>query len=287
MLFFLRNHKSKTIALIAPELNNNFFIQFISGAEQIAQEKDYHVLVYATHENTEKEKRILHHLQNGRVDGVLISVASTTKDFAHFNELINNGIPIIFFDRICHEIETIKFTANDFASAFKATEHLIQSGCKKIAYLSISESLSIDHKRKQGYLEALNKYHLHKKNSCIVQCSEDEENNLPKIKQLLTSDKEIDGIFACVEKLALSSYYVCNALNIKIPNQLKIICFSNLSTAALLNPTLSTITQPAFEMGKQATATLLKYLEKKNKVIPNEHIVLESQLIKRASTKKV
>ena len=88
---FLRNHKSKTIALVAPELNNNFFIQAISGAEEIAQDKDYHILVYSTHENYEKEKSILHHLQNGRVDGVIMSVASTTKDFIPANMGIGLG----------------------------------------------------------------------------------------------------------------------------------------------------------------------------------------------------
>lgn len=283
---FLRNHKSKTIALVAPELNNNFFIQAISGAEEIAQDKDYHILVYSTHENYEKEKSILHHLQNGRVDGVIMSVASTTKDFNHINELIQSGIPVIFFDRICHEIETIKITTDDFVSALNATEHLIQNGCKKIAYLSISDSLSIDHKRKQGYLEALNKYHLQEADSCIVQCTEDDKNNLKKIKHLLLSNKKIDGVFASVEKLALTTYYASSELNIRIPEQIKVICFSNLATASLLQPTLSTVTQPAFEMGKQAASILFKYLEKKKKNIPNEHIVLKSQLIKRDSSKK-
>lgn len=283
---FLRNHKSKTIALIAPELNNNFFIQAISGAEAIAQDKDYHILVYSTHENYEKEKSILHHLQNGRVDGVIMSIASTTKDFKHINELIQSGIPVIFFDRICHEIETIKITTDDFVGALNATEHLIQNGCKRIAYLSISDSLSIDYKRKQGYLEALNKYHLHEVDSCIIHCTEDDKTNLKKIKQLLVSNKKIDGIFASVEKLALTTYHACNELNILIPEQLKVICFSNLATASLLHPTLSTVTQPAFEMGKQAASILFNYLEKKKKNIPNEHIVLKSQLIKRDSSKK-
>jgi LacI family transcriptional regulator len=283
---FLRNHKSKTIAIIAPELNNNFFIQAISGAEAIAQDKDYHILVYSTHENYEKEKSILHHLQNGRVDGVIMSIASTTKDFTHINELIQSGIPIIFFDRICHEIETIKITTDDFVGALNATEHLIQNGCKRIAYLSISDSLSIDYKRKQGYLEALNKYHLQETSVCIVQCTEDDKNNLKKIKQLLLSDKKIDGIFASVEKLALTTYHACSELDITIPEQVKVICFSNLATSSLLQPTLSTVTQPAFEMGKQAAKILFNYLEKKKKNIPNEHIVLKSQLIKRDSSQK-
>ncbi len=145
---FLRNHKSKTIALIAPELNNNYFIQAISGAESIAQEKDYHLLIYCTNDDFQKEASILKDLTNGRVDGVLISLTSNTVSYDHINNLINAGIPIVFFDRVCHEIETAKVTTDDFTSGFNATEHLIKKGCRNIAYFSVSDNLSICNKRK-------------------------------------------------------------------------------------------------------------------------------------------
>jgi LacI family transcriptional regulator len=282
----LRHHKSKTIALIVPELTNNFFIQAISGAESVAQEKDYHILIYNTHDDSEKEQSLTRILQNGRVDGVIMSIASSTNKYDHLNELIHAGIPIVFFDRICHEIETAKITTDDFTSAFNATEHLIQNGCRDIAYLSISENLSIDNKRKQGYFEALSKHDIKINNARIIKCNGDENNNYKKIKQLMQGAKKPDGIFASVEKLALTTYYVCNDLKIKIPQQIKIICFSNLRTATLLNPSLTTITQPAFEMGEQAATILFKYLDKKRTLIPNENITIKSELIKRNSTRK-
>lgn len=282
---FLRHNKSKTIAMVIPELTNNFFIQAISGAESIAQEKDYHILIYVTHDDCKKEESILKHLENGRVDGVIMSLAGTTSTYNHLNELIHSGIPIVFFDRICHEIETAKITTDDFTSGFNATEHLIQNGCRDIAYLSISENLSIDNKRKQGYFEALNKHDIEINNSRIIKCNGDESSNYRKIKQLLQGVKKPDGIFASVEKLALTSYYVCNDLKIKIPEQVKIISFSNLRTAPLLNPSLTTITQPAFEMGKQAATILFKNLDKKRSLILNENIVIKSELTKRNSTK--
>lgn len=283
---FLRNQKSKTIAVIVPELTNNFFIQAISGAESVAQEHDYNILIYTTNDTYEKEKRILNHLSNRRVDGVIISLASTTNEYNHLTNLIEVGIPIVFFDRICHEIETAKITTNDFASGFTATEHLISNGCKKIAYLSISKNLSIDHKRNQGYFEALNKYDIKIDDSMIINCSNDDKSNQHKIKSLLKSNNKPDGIFASIERLALNTYNVCNELNIKIPEDLKVISFSNLRTASLLNPSLTTITQPAFEMGKESAKILFKYLSKKNYIISNEHIVLKSELSIRNSTKK-
>lgn len=282
----LRHHKSKTIAVIVPELTNNFFIQAISGAESVAQEKDYHLLIYITHDDFTKEESIIKHLQNGRVDAVLMSLAGSTKSYNHLNELIQTGVPIVFFDRICHEIETAKITTDDFTSGFNATEHLIQNGCRDIAYLSISENLSIDNKRKQGYFEALNKHDIKINNSRIIKCNGDEAANYKKIKQLLQGSKKPDGIFASVEKLALTSYYVCNDLKLKIPQQIKVISFSNLRTAPLLNPSLTTITQPAFEMGKQAAAILFKNLDKKRTLIANENIIIKSELMKRDSTRR-
>jgi LacI family transcriptional regulator len=282
----LRNHRSKTIAVIIPEMTNNFFIQAITGAESVAQEKDYHILVYITHDDYNRELSIIKHLQSGRVDGVLMSLSVSTKDYSHLNELIEYNVPIVFFDRICHEIETAKVITDDFASGFKATEHLIKNGCRNIAYLSFSENLSNDNKRKQGYLEALNKYDIKNNLSLIIKCSTNDMNNYKIIKRLLSAKNKPDGLFASIENLALISYSVCNDLKIKIPKQIKIICFSNLRTAELLNPSLSTITQPAFEMGKQAATILFKHLAKKKTNIPNENIVIKSELISRSSTQK-
>lgn len=182
---FLRNQRSKTIAMVVPELDNNFFIQAISGAESLAREKNYHLLIYVTRDDYQREASILGDLRNGRVDGVILSLASTTSKFDHVNDLINTGIPVVFFDRICHEIETAKVITDDFACGFKATEHLIKNNCRDIAFLSISDSLSIDNKRKQGYLEALSKYDLKANASRVIKLTSDYEANYKEIRQLL------------------------------------------------------------------------------------------------------
>ncbi len=282
----LRTRKTKTIALIVPELDNNFFVQAISGAQSVASEKNYHVLVYNTMEDTRKERGILKLLENGRVDGVIISLAGNTNNYDHLKELIRTGTPVVFFDRICPEIETIKITTDDFTGGLEATEHLIGNSCKKIAYLSLSESLSIDSRRKLGYFKALENNGIIVDESLILKCNkEDKATSYEKIKRLLSKENKPDGIFASVEKLALITYHVCKDLRIKIPEELKVICFSNLRTATLLDPPLTTITQPAFEMGCEAASLLLKYLlKRRNNTIPDEHIILNSELVKRGST---
>lgn len=282
----LRKQKSRTIAVIIPEIANNFFSIAINGIEEIAQEKGYHVLIYLTHENHLKETSIIKQLI-GRVDGILMSMATETNDISHITELKEHNIPIVFFDRVCEKINTVKVTTDDFDSGFKATQHLIDQGCKKIAYLSVSLNLSIDQKRMQGYQKALEVNNLPADDNPLVSCSANDEENFLTIKNLLTSDNRPDAIFASVERLAITAYLVCRELKLSIPADIKVLGFSNLQTAPLLDPALTTITQPAFQMGKEAAIALFGALKRNIAELEDEKIILSSTLIERQSTKDI
>lgn len=279
----LRKHSSKTIAVIIPEIDNNYFTLAIKGIESIAQEKGYHVLIYLTHEEISKEVALTKYLHGGRVDGVLISVSSTTTDHSHLEQLMKNGLPIVFFDRVCESLDTAKITTDDFESAYLATRHLIEQGCRRPALLAISRNISIGNKRMEGYLKALTDEGFPTDESLIVECVNDDEQDLKLIENLLLQQKP-DGVFAAVERYAISTYEACHELRLKIPGDLKVICFSNLKIAALLNPSLSTITQPAYDIGREAAIILFKSLEKKMFRLADEQIVIKSVLIQREST---
>lgn len=280
----LRRQSSQTIAVVVPEIANNFFTLVINGIESIARDKNYHVLIYLTHDEYERELSIVKYFQNGRIDGILMSVSLGTQDYTHLLELHQNGMPMVFFDRICPVIETTKIITDDFESSFNATEHLIKNGCRRIACLSLTDHLSNEIKRKQGYLQALATYDIPVKPDWIIECSNDDPLSISKIRTLLTSPRKPCSVFATVEKLALHTYEVCKELNINIPKKLKVITFSNLSTADLLNPSMTTITQPAFEIGKQAATALFKHLDKKRLAIPDEEVIMKSVLHVRHST---
>ncbi len=280
----LRKKRSNTIAVVIPEVADSFFSLALKGIESIAQNIGYHVLVYLTYESFYKERLILNDIKSGRVDGVLMSISSETSNSHHIKELTARNIPIVFFDRIMEETETAKVVTDDFQSSYKATQHLLERGCKHIAYLSTSKHLMISNQRKDGYLQALKDYKIPVSRHTVIQCSNHSEYNFSVLQKLMQQEDRPDGIIASIEKLTSPIYLVCKKLGIAIPEQVKVITFSNLDTASILSPSLTTVTQPAFEIGRTAASILFKALKKKKSTIKNEKIVIPSVLVKREST---
>jgi LacI family transcriptional regulator len=280
----LRKKKSKTIAVVLPEIADSFFSLVINGIQSVAEKKGYHVLIYLSHEKYNNEKNILNEIQNGRVDGVLISITRETKNGDHIAQLQSTGVPIVFFDRELESIHTEKVITNDMESAYEATMHLLNNGCKQPAFFSHSASLRLCKQREEGFRLALDKAGFDKKDIRVVYGSDNENKNSKLIRNLLSGDRRPDGIIASVEKIAFQLYIVAQEEQINIPSELKVLAFSTIETAAILNPSLSTITQPAFEMGKSAVTILFKSIEKKYFDLRNEKVIIPSTLIKRSST---
>lgn len=277
----LREKKSKTIAIIVPELANNFFSQAIHGIERVARDKGYHTLIYVTDDEYQKEVAFIDKLYNGRVDGIIMSASGEANDHQYLNRLGNKHIPLVFFDRVYDDINVPKVTTDDYESSFAATRHLIEVGCKKIAFLVVNKSLSIGNVRMQGYHDALKDAGIPYNTHLVIDCSNDYDENFDILSKAL-NEQHPDGILASVERLAISSYYVCHNLGIRIPDDIKIVSFSSLEIASLLNPALSTITQPAFDLGTNAAALLFRALESDTPV--TDHLVLSSKLIPRTSS---
>lgn len=280
----LRRQKSKTIAVVLPEVADSFFSLAINGIESIAREKGYHVLIYLTHESVEREEIILGEFNSGRVDGILISVSQETRYGSHIQKVINSGLPIVFFDRVCDDVTTAKVITDDFESCYMATKHLINKGCKKISYLSISKNLSINKKREEGYTKALQDAGISMDENNMLECGPDDATNFTNILHHLKGSSRPDGIIASVEKLVPPVYIACNKLKLSIPDDIKVISFTNLATSPILNPPLTTITQPAFEMGSKAASLLFKGIEKPAFNLKSETVVINSALLKREST---
>jgi LacI family transcriptional regulator len=279
----LRDKKSRTLAVIIPEITNDFFSQAINGIEEVARRKGFYILLYRTDDVFEKEVSFVNYLNNGKVDGIIMSVSGEANDHNYLRQLEQKNIPVVFFDRVYEDIEAAKVTTNDYDSSFAATEHLIDTGCKKIAYLVVNKNISIGKVRMQGYVDALQKHNVPFNDELVIDCSNDEKVNYGILKKVLEEIKP-DGIFSSVERLAFATYHVCNDTGINIPRDLKVISFSSLGIAPLLGPPLSTITQPAYEMGIKAATLLFDELENKGKPISKKEHILKSKLFIRKSS---
>lgn len=281
----LRGNKSSTIAIIIPEFGNKFFSQAIKGIEMVARNKGFHVLIYVTDHSAEKEADIVKTLMNGRVDGVMMSASGEGKSHTYLDLLKRNNLPLVFFDRYYEDVDTVSVTGNDYESSYLATQHLLENECQRIAYLAINKNVSIGKIRMDGYIDALKSHDLPIDPNLILDTSNDANVNFDEIKALIINHKP-DAIFASVERLALSTIRVANSLGLSIPHDLKLICFSCLDIADMLNPSLSVIKQPAFEMGKKATEHLFEIMEGKKSNDNKEVVFLTSELIFQESSKK-
>ena len=283
----LRRNQSKTIGVLIPKVTNHFFALAINGIEEAARQANYHVLIYLTHDSYEREVSIIQHLRGGRIDGLLVSLASSTEDFSHLQSLADNNVPLVFFDRVCDDIPTAKVTTNDYECGYQATEHLLAAGCLHIAHLQISGNLSISRNRHQGYLDALQANGHDPEPDLTLQGTMNNEENLVLIRDMMQRRPDIDGIFASVERMAVGTYHVCRELGRAIPQDVKIVGFSNLESVSLLDPPLTTITQPAYNIGREAARILLHALEKKRTIQPSQSVVLPSELVRRQSSRVV
>lgn len=283
----LKERKSHSIGVVVCEVANNFFSQAISGIESIAYNRGYHVILTQTHESYEREMVNAHHLASRSVDGLLVSLSSGTTNIDHFKKLHEKGLPIVFFDRIPKEINTHKVASNNFEGAFKAAEHLIKSGFKTIAHLANAAHLSISIERLAGYKAALGKYGIPFREDLIKHCNsggiidEEVEN---AIKELLDLSGKPDAILITSDRLSTSCLTVLNHLGLSVPNDLAIAGFTNSNTAELFNPPLTTIRQPAFEIGKLATEKLISIIESKYPVTEFTTELLDTELTVRASS---
>ena len=279
----MREQKSMTIAVVVPELANNYFTQIIQGVEKVAKTSGYHILIYVTDDDVTREEEFIRGVSNGRVDGVVMSVSGESKDHSYLARVDGRRLPIVLFDRIYEDIDLPKIVTDDYESSFRSTEHLIEQGCSRIAYLVVNKEQSIGKVRMQGYIDALKRHRIPLRKRLIVDCTNSYTENAGIIEKAIVKQQP-DGILASVERLAFSTYYACNKLSVRIPDDLKIVAFSSLEIAPLLNPALTTVSQPAIRIGERAAGLLLKELQGEPIGADERLITMASELVIRASS---
>jgi LacI family transcriptional regulator len=276
----LKNRRSYSIGIVVPKLANSFFSQAIAGIESIAYERGYHTIITQTHDSSERELINVNHLAQRSVDGLLISMSAGTSDYNFLKTLHDDGLPIVFFDRIIDEIDTFKVTSDNFTGAYNATESLIKSGRKKIGLLSNAPQLSITNERLAGYMKALADYHIPFRPELIRNCNKggnDYQEVEDAVKELLALPNKPDAIFITSDRISISCVRALKNLNFN-PKEIAIAGFSNSDVVDLLNPSLSYVKQKSFEMGQIAVEMLLRLIESKYPITEFETRVLDTEL---------
>jgi LacI family transcriptional regulator len=286
----LRSSKTNTIGVIIPEIVHFFFSTVISGIEDVAYSAGYNIIITQSNESLAREKSDLKALFNSRVDGMLMSISRETIDFDHIENILGKGMPIVFFDRIYDTPGSSKVIVDDLTGAKEATHHLIQEGCKRIAHLEGPPNLTISKQRLEGYKEALKEAGLKIDESLIVLCPQGstEEGRLATEK-LLELKNPPDAIFASNDPAAMGSMQAIRKKGLKIPKDIAIVGFSNWELSSLMEPPLSSVDQPGFEMGQEAARILIRHIEMKSKkkVEPAPEVrIFKTRLIVRESSLK-
>lgn len=286
----LKNRKSKTICIIIPEIIHHFFATVISGVEHVANENGYNVIVCLSDESFDKEVINMETLANGSIDGFIMSLSKETqqkRDFHHITEVINQGMPVVMFDRVTNDILCDKVIIDDSQAAYNATQHLINNGFKNIAILSTVDYVSVGKLRTEGYIKALKNNDLKIDESLILKI-EDTDNFEHHIKNLLENDS-IDAIFAVNEIFAVTAIKLATKMGKKIPEDLSIIGFTDGIISKYSSPSITTISQNGVKMGEKAAKMLIERLESEE--YDDEEYeeqykteVIETELVKREST---
>ena len=286
----LKNRKSKTICIIIPEIIHHFFATVISGVEQVAKESGYNVIICLSDESFDKEVINMETLANGSIDGFIISLSKETqqkRDFHHITEVINQGMPVVMFDRITNAILCDKVIIDDSLAAFHATQFLINKGFKKIGLLTTVDYVSVGKLRTKGYKKALTSNDLTIDENLILKI-EDIENYEPLIQSFIENN-EMDAIFAVNEIFAVTAIKAVAKLGKKVPDDLSIIGFTDGIISKYSSPSITTVSQNGVEMGKRAAKMLLEKLELEE--VEEEDFeeqykteVIKTELIEREST---
>ncbi|WP_321335348.1 LacI family DNA-binding transcriptional regulator [uncultured Bacteroides sp.] len=280
----LRTNRSNTIGVIIPQLVHHFFSCVLSGIEKSAANAGYNILVAQSNESYEQEVKIVHSFLAARVCGVISSLAKDTSQYDHYQELLDNNIPIVFYDRICTGINTERVVVDDYAGAFAAVEYMIQTGCKRIFFYSSLPHLEISKNRRNGYLDAMKKYKIPVNDNMIKFC-DTREQAIAATPDILEKPDRPDGFFAINDETASGILYACKLVGLKVPDEISICGFTDGAIAQSTDPKLTTVEQHGQEVGESAIDILIHKIEGEDGERKGPNRIVKTNLVVRGTTK--
>lgn len=281
----LRQNKTMTIGVVIPSFQIPFYSAAISGIQDVASAAGYNVMTCQSNESAETEISNVNSLLKSRVDGIIISISKNCTQYDHITKLRQKGVPVVFFNRIPEDIEFPTVTVDDYQSSKMATRYLAERGCKRIAHISGPTGLKMTEDRKSGYKDCLTENNLPCNPEMIRESDFSIESGSEAAARLMELNPRPDAIFCVCDAVAFGVMSYLKSKNIRIPDDISIMGFTNEPVASLVDPPLTTVAQPVFEIGQNAAKLLLKQIDGKLDKREPKHLKLDTQLIVRGSTR--
>lgn len=277
----LRRGRSMTIGMIVPRINRNFFSHVISGVEELLNPAGYNLLISQTHESYGLEQKAVRSLTGNQVGGIIISHSVETKTFKHLHAVVDEGIPLVQFDRVASELPGPRIVNDNFLGGLRSVQHLIRNGCKRIAHFAGALHINVYRERFDGYKYALQQAGIEYDPALVIEDCIIQERGAEAVRKLVLNES-IDAVFAASDYSALGAIRELKKMKVLVPETVCITGFANEPFAELIEPSLSSVEQNAFEMGNRIARAIIDNLE--NKKFSHEEIHVPIRLIPRESS---
>lgn len=274
----------KVIGVIIPEFAHYYFSSILSGIEEEASDHGYRIMVAQSNEQYEREVKICKSFYENKVCGIIVSQAKDTHRYDHFQQLIDTGIPLVFYDRICTGVNASRVVVDDYMGAFNAVSHLIETGCNRIAYYGSAMTLEISKNRFNGYKDALLKHGIQPDPELVRLCDNrtDAESITP---EMLNSSAPPNGFFAVNDDTAIGILYTAKRMGFRVPEDISICGFTNGQRAVACDPMLTTVEQRGTKVGEEAANILIGHVEGTIPPGKIERRIIRTRLIIRGTTR--
>jgi LacI family transcriptional regulator len=283
----LRHGRSHLVGVIVPTADRAFFASIVRGIEEVANKLHYNIIVSHSYDNFDKEVKTIDAFLSARVDGIIASIGKNTETFDHFRKVHEMGIPIVLFDRTTDDLEVSRVVIDDHLGAYQAVKHLIQQGCRRIAHFTSPKKISIFKERLRGYTDALKDHGIPFDEELVVQSNLQLEDGRESMKKLLTLPQRPDAVFSASDYGAMGAMQVLKENNIRIPEQVALVGFSNDPFTSFTDPPLTSVDQLSVTMGNITAELFFEHFRpREKKFVPQKTILKPELIIRQSSLKK-
>lgn len=282
----LRSGKSKLVGVIVPKTNSNFFSAAIHNIEEVLNEEGYNIIITQSNESFQKECKNIDTLLYTQVDGIIASMANETVDLEFYEKIKSAGIPLITFDRGENDLNVDYIGIDDYNSSHIIVNHLVEQDCKRIAHIGGFKRTRIYNNRIRGYVDALKKHNLPLDEELLIESNLTMEDGREKMQQLLALKNRPDAVYGAGDFAALGALQVLNEQNISVPNEIALVGFGDEPFTNMVTPTITSINQHPYRIGRIAAETFLGYSKNKKTKQSLNKIILDAELVIRASSSK-